>query len=1581
MTRQTQHITARLCWLLLWALLGSACSGGDSASPELCGDAPCERGVCDVSAGQCVNAQACSREREQQDCVADHVCVDQRCISEEALCAQLACTRGVCSADARACVSDARCEGDDARCVAGEVCAPDGTCQPRSCEVVDCARGVCDAGLCVNPAACSSGAACLEAHLCQAGRCVSHEVACERAACGAGERCVIDAQAEAARCEMLPAPTCENALGCAQDMICAHGQCVSAPACEMTPASSPIPFANVAPQGALTATLCQGGESSYSLNTRRNTPQLGKLVATLSVAPRDIGAGEPTLELRGIRGELLVSVRATQGVARVETEVTLVTQGVYQIVVRDSGDTRSPGLRYKLVAGLFEPALVSACDAPRELRDDALVRGSTVSGASQGMSLPCGEARANAPQELWRVSLSEPALARLTLTPDPGSAPLTLGLRGACLADETDRCVNATSSAVTLTRALTAGEHWVVVQGVEGAGGSYRLGLTLEPTQCSDADTRCQDEDTSLSCDSRGAGLTPVACDGGCDVRTGMCARRLGDQCEAPLLMRDDTLRLDIDWLALSPTLDPGVQGCVAGANLVERTTGPDQAIAITLEPGHVLQATLSASTEPNALYLLDACDAQGEGCLKGGLPSGAGIALTWYNDSAMPRTVTLVADIARVTPAMLPSVLNITRGPAACTPRQYGCDISPEGQPISRRCDADGLRVDSSAACAYGCDVTGQCAGLPNGRCDDAIALTSGVPVTGTLEQADHAHQLPDPVHGCIPVWPSVNVAYYKISANAGDVIEATLSASSNATRPIELWIAQSCDAGLAQGCVSEQPLWLNETTSTNQYIAPISGDYLIAARAWGGAGPQDWLFTLEASVSTPSCDASVEGPSCAADDLVYCDSDGLWASLSCDGGCTSGACGAPRGDACHDAIALVGASGSVTGDLSDYTARQQVRADAQLASCQLNEPLVTRGPDAFYRVDLSAGDLLRLTSATTNLLHIMVMTRCDVTASCLEAAQGYFLNRSWSYHAQQAQTLYIAVDTYLTPPLPGQATYTLSWDIISGLSCDPNTPRCADPTTVARCDASGQVETLQSCTGACERGGCTIDHAARDACATVQASAEDVGAGVTLYVDTAQLTNNLSLLTPNSCAGTQNTLGPDSFYRVTLQPDEVLHAQAQLLSDTPGRPVLYVVEGCTNPALECVAMSDYDGRLRRATLTYRNRTEVSQTLLVAIDGSNNLTGSIVAQLEVTATQCQEGASRCAPLGDAMEVCTAQGRFVRAPCDGACVAGACVNPAGDFCQDAIALQGPTGTLSDNFINSTDTFALPLGIAGACHTSQASARRDRFYQVSLNAGDLLEVSASHPAQARSMRLMLLEGCGPSDLCAQQSPERGVATLRYVAPTSAQVIVVVEPHPQDPSGDYALTWSITPAQGCVPSRSRCVDSEVVAMCDSAGQLEALASCPLGCAVSGCVADPLAHDACADVISSAQDAPARFSWLLDLSQHTSAIGLTSTCTGAQSGSNPDAFYRVSVAPGATLEVSATALNNAALMLYLVTDCDDYTTTCLAGAVAPSDDATATLSYTNTTGVPLTLVVGVSMVSGAPGLVQLHSQVRTP
>ncbi len=425
---------------------GYRCDSGSCVVDE-CADVQCERGVCNPSTASCVNADVCTRETQETDCLSDHFCYGQQCAHRDEICSDVDCQRGICDPATQECVEPDDCAGDHTLCLAGNYCTEDGSCAPNQCDeqMQDCPRGVCNpaSGECENAGHCAALDDCIDGFSCVEGECVPAGEECGE--CPGNQVCIYVEDDLVGICDENP-DGCRNALDCVDGRVCVSGVCGQGEPCTddaFEPNDSDADAVVITEQdrNIAAASICSGDVDVFSFHTDDSPLFRGTLVVDVRIEPTDVGAGELELELVAPDGTTTSTTTEPGGVLRLTQEVTVLDQGQYVIRVLDAGDVPVSGVDYTVFAGMFDEPSIDACSDAQEL-GDMPVEGNSNSGESYLLDNECTQADNQAGEDVYRFSLTEPMWVSLTVEPADG-VDVAASIRARCEVTDDLACANS----------------------------------------------------------------------------------------------------------------------------------------------------------------------------------------------------------------------------------------------------------------------------------------------------------------------------------------------------------------------------------------------------------------------------------------------------------------------------------------------------------------------------------------------------------------------------------------------------------------------------------------------------------------------------------------------------------------------------------------------------------------------------------------------------------------------------------------------------------------------------------------------------------------------------------------------------------------------------------------------------------------------------------------------------------------------------------------------------------------------------------------------------------------------------------
>lgn len=553
--------------------------------------------------------------------------------------------------------------------------------------------------------------------------------------------------------------------------------------------------------------------------------------------------------------------------------------------------------------------------------------------------------------------------------------------------------------------------YYLVVDGTTSAHNNMNLKVNVEKAAvvCQPDSSTCDPVTGVLEvCSADGSKIEGyLQCEYGCGL-TGRCAAPpvANNTCDTAKAINASVRLFDV-WERFGTNYNLNTAGCGNGA-------GRDAVYKVTLAPGQLVRATAESlhTSYQAVVYLVEECPDTATSCLT--------TATSVSETDKVPKSKAVVEYLSinggeyflivdsSSTAAINPFVLDIELEMAECLPGAARCTQDGLNQDV---CSPVGLWEVSP--CAYGCggDV---CLPVPNDTCAGAFDASNGLDIN--ISMADYSNVY-DAAAGiavsCTGDYTNGPEAVFYVDVEKNDLITATLSDTNFESA---VWIASDCSSSvknIADSCVIGQHK--SSGSSTVSYRAPEAGRYFIFADSYYsktiGRIPTG-MMRVKIDVTPAVCDA-FEVTCLDADTVAYCLANGSsFAEYTCNDGCNNGLCGTPRGGLCTDAIVAT-AGGIFTGNFSDVPNT----SDPGFGSCTGFE---APGRDAFYAVDLTAGQTLKATLANgtgvRNDLSLYVVTDCTESRdSCLVGSDKYgYVAETVTYTATQSGTVYVVADAW---------------------------------------------------------------------------------------------------------------------------------------------------------------------------------------------------------------------------------------------------------------------------------------------------------------------------------------------------------------------------------------------------------------------------------------------------------------------------------------------------------------------------------------------------------------------------------------
>lgn len=1526
----------------------SFCDDGVCNS-DPCFETSCDRGVCQVGVGMCVNEGACTTANEEVNCLEGFRCRESECVDEATFCEDLACDRGECSFAELACTNPGSC-ADDVDCLDGYYC-DEGACAVNACDddMVECARGVCDAATaeCVNPATCASSDACVDGFACVADTCVTIEDACQVGGCDGNQVCDIDDDALTATC-VESADGCTSALDCSAERVCVARVCEAPQACvadALEPnddAANAVDFQAAAPTGSLQRlSLCGGDVDMFTFDSLAAANLDGTLLARIDIVSTDVGLGTLNGEIIDPDGNVVATATNTTAdgptnFIELQTDVDVLSAGVYTVRVSDGGDVTTAGVRYDLAVDVVTDETLAACGDAAPLRLGMPVVGDT--STNYGSLSTCNDTTGTAPEQIFTIDVAEPGFLDVQVTPSVGydvalsllgacTAPASQ-VEGSCLDDEDEGGVEA------LSLQVEPGRYFLVVESVDAMqSGTFVASATLSPQICTSADNSCMDADNALVCNDRRTGFETLACADGCDSGTGACLRPGSDTCATAIAVDPATGYTGaINWAAFGNDYDPGSNGCVPD-NSNSSSDGPDVVFSVTVPDGQIVTASIErVGSNYISAYLVTDCGDLANTCLAGANEGGYSNSdefLYWRNDTGTPQDVFVIADSEQWSSYGV-SPVDIQVAPFVCQPGESRCVLDRESQ----TCNPAGTGYDATQPCDNGCEAaTGTCV-VTNDVCTGALPLTPGVVTQGTVINYTDTYD----AGTCGPL------SSFDVGNGAEDAVFVITTTTPNEAVTIDVdptgfdpivWVAASCTTGALSGCFAAvDDSETDGFAEQLEFLAPTAGDYFVVVEdgdSGGSVGTFDISYTTSPSACTPG---EVLGCNPTLTAIEVCDPLGQIGEYICGtGGCDAGTgrCVNPTGQVCADAVTLSQAGGSLTGQPFMNDGTNDLDFDTPVDQCDF-ATADAAGDEYIYAIDLFAGDYLEVSfSEISNNFSdygsIYLLDSCGPNPAMCTGFDGTDGNQSLEFFAQVGGTYYLVVDSRSSTST-STFDYDLNWTVTQpGWLCEPASRACAGPNTATICSGDGFNQAFITC--ACQDGFCQVDPAQNDTCST----ATDIGSGASVALDPTLFTNAVDIPSSDDTCFNNifGTSGQDAFYTVTLSPYQVVEVRG-IANGEFDYPVVYFFDDCASPQASCLAGDASNSSSADAFAQYQAGAS-SETIYIALDiDAENLDAIYQYDISVRDPEClPTDPLVCNADGTALETCAPFGVVEEYSCLGGCSNGACNVPRGDSCFDTFTLSGTSGAEDGDWSMNTNAVEPGEGKIAGCAFDDIDETDgvDDIYSIALAAGQTL--TASLDTNETSARLYFVGDCtNPAPTClATDIVGEAEAPVSYHATVAETVFVVVDRTDTTDDNAYTLNWVVETGNACAPNSTRCADSTTVELCGPNGQPTLTQTCASGCMDGACAAST-ANDTCGGAI----DIGTGLAVWTTYDQFTNTLDFGGACAGTTED-GPDFFYQANLQADQILRVHAAAVGTEDPLVYIASDCSGTDGSCLVGA----------------------------------------------
>lgn len=691
---------------------------------------------------------------------------------------------------------------------------------------------------------------------------------------------------------------------------------------------------------------------------------------------------------------------------------------------------------------------------------------------------------------------------------------------------------------------------------------SFDWEITATNYACLPGSATCLDATTRSLCSPDGSSLVNATCPSGtCDAGDCIFDPLTSDTCAtAPDVGFGGTFIVDQGLFTNDHDIESS-NNCFAASSGSE---GKDAYVSVTLQPFQVLKVSGTSSTTsayPVIFLFSDCADITGT-CQTGVYTASTQASLTYQagpvaeslivalDTSSSSDTVILGYEVEIKEPECLPS-----------TPLSCSADNSSLVY-----CDNGTL---AEYLCAGGC-LNNACVQRRGDICADAIPLlgTNGT-IDGDWATNSNAVNVPSTLAGGCTFdsidYPDGPDEIYTITLAAGETLEAELV---TATTAAHLYVVGDCYKPRDTCLVSDRA---SRTEATLRYHSPLGEKvYVVVDR---DDASTTGTFRLNYAVSSGVC-APGTSRCLDATTVETCDAKGVPTTATCLNGCANSACvSGAEADQCETAVPI-GGNVAIIGDYDSFSTSYTFSSDCAGA--------FEAGPDAYYSVNLLAGQIVRTTLYSFGdeppILYYL-QTCADEIAACLagthEDAPGQSANVvTLDYTASADETVIIGIDNEFSTADEG---FYFTVEIL--------TPNC-DPATFAQvCTATGDGFTFCNpqgliedylCLSTCNAATGRCDEPLGDVCLDpLVATPTALGVPLVLTGTLGDYTNDYDLGTGNACTQSQ-TPAPEPVYVVDLLAGQTLTASVVSTATSLEDLALYITKDCSNMREQCLDGAD---------------------------------------------------------------------------------------------------------------------------------------------------------------------------------------------------------------------------------------------------------------------------------------------------------------------------------------------------------------------------------------------------------------------
>lgn len=460
---------------------------------------------------------------------------------------------------------------------------------------------------------------------------------------------------------------------------------------------------------------------------------------------------------------------------------------------------------------------------------------------------------------------------------------------------------------------------------------------------------------------------------------------------------------------------------------------------------------------------------------------------------------------------------------------------------------------------------------------------------------------------------------------------------------------------------------------------------------------------------------------------------------------------------------------------------------------------------------------------------------------------------------------------------------------------SCTPADDRCISENQARVCTSGGESLEERDCSRGCNEQLGECQRAEGDVCRNAIDATGGFSNGT---VNWDELTNSFD---PGSDSCLSNLApasdGPDSIYRVDLEPNHGLRAELDMSGGTDGS--LYILERCNSDGSFCDIGADSNNSTE--TLGYQNETSDSETVFVVADAEQGASGTADIEIDTGEVVCEPGRASC----DSGNVVTCNSGGIgfeeQQSCSFGCSSGEC---AADTCESAIPVTG-----SNSWSVDTSKFAQNYDLGRNNCLGDSTTGADLVYEVTVpsegwvtasvtdETGDDTDPGIYAARDCRSAATQL-----SSCVTGQNEKDDGTETISFQNDTDSQQtysIIVAETDFFSQSANWTVDIDVQP-KTCEPGETSCSNSSTLEYCGPRGLQYETYTCQGSSGQcndqnGSAQCDDPQGDLCVDAIP-VSDGESKSGDFQGSDDSNVSTGYPGECSVTASSGGPDTIYRV-------------------------------------------------------------------------------------